>query len=190
MPEQWKPIPGYEGLYEVSDEGKVRSLNRVVTVKRGGSPGFSMQLQGKELICDTNPEGYKTAHLSKKGKVKTIKVARLVLQAFIGPCPEGMETRHKDGNNQNDSLKNLTWGTHLENMRDRYMHGTYLTGEKHCRAKLNDFQVRIIRRLTENKLRAGAVGGRILSYREIADIFGVSESCIGMIKNQESRVNG
>jgi hypothetical protein len=77
-------------------------------------------------------------------------VHRLVLEAFVGPCPDGMECRHLDGNPSNNRLDNLAWGTHSENERDKVRHGTSGTvcqlGIANASAKLTDEKVREMRR--------------------------------------------
>lgn len=81
------------------------------------------------------------------GTSKTFTVARLILEAFVGPCPEGLEACHYDGDCTNNALKNLRWDTHIENEKDKERHGTRLKGEKFWSAKLTIEQVREIREL-------------------------------------------
>jgi hypothetical protein len=81
------------------------------------------------------------------GKLKTYTVSRLVLFAFVGPCPEGMECCHNDGNHTNNQVDNLRWDTPKENQADRAKHGTSNQGVRNRSAKLNEEQVREIRRL-------------------------------------------
>lgn len=90
----------------------------------------------------------------KHKKHKTQYVHRLVLETFIGPCPTGKECRHLDGNPSNNSVENLQWATHSENMNDMKEHGTQfiqtIRGEKHCRSKIKDKDVLRIRELIFN----------------------------------------
>jgi hypothetical protein len=123
----WKAIPGYEGLYEVSDDGCVRGLKR-----------------GKALRPGHNKQGRLQVVLCKDGITSRRQVHGLVLRAFVGP-PNGLECRHLDGNHLNNALYNLCWGTHLENMRDKKAHGTHRAGQEHPRAKLTWEQVSDIR---------------------------------------------
>jgi hypothetical protein len=95
-------------------------------------------------------------------------VHRLVLEAFVGPCPEGLETRHLDGNPSNNRLENLVWDTHANNMADGIRHGTRPRGESHWQSKLTDRKVRQVRRLA-------AMGQ---GYTEIGRRFGVNEHTI------------
>lgn len=125
--EEWKPVVGYEGSYEVSRSGLVRSVPRTVH-RRNGSP---MKLQGRVLRPYTDWKGYELVNLLNMGAGKTTRVHRIVLAAFVGPCPEGHEALHRDGNPSNNRLENLRWGTSLENMADKVKHGTMFPS--HCR---------------------------------------------------------
>jgi hypothetical protein len=131
MIERWLPVPGYEGLYEVSDAGSVRSVPRVVLrsviipVKRAGKllKGTPRQHHGDLKV-----------YLCKNGRPTTCLVHRLVLLAFVGPCPPGYECLHDDGNPANNVLSNLHWGTPLENAQDMLRHGTnYCARKTMCR---------------------------------------------------------
>ena len=120
--EQWKPVPGYEGLYEVSNLGRVRSLDRTKT--------NGHKWKGRILKQPSLRSGYKLVSLWKNGKQKSALVHRLVLFAFVGAQPEGRETRHKDGNNSNNTLDNLSWGTPSENNLDIVDHGNHIHASK------------------------------------------------------------
>lgn len=115
--EVWKPVKGYEGLYEVSDLGNIRSLDREVEVSNGRT-AWVRKYPGKEIAKTPQVGGYLRTRLSIKGKSSTPLIHRVVLEAFVGECPEGMETRHLDGDPTNNRLSNLTWGTSQENKWD------------------------------------------------------------------------
>jgi len=104
---------------------------------------------------------------------KTVLAARIVATTFLGPCPEGMEVCHGDGNRQNSRLDNLRWDTHQANMMDSIRHGTNhcLTnfGERHGQHKLTDEQIREIRNI-----------GDRLKLREISATYGIS---VGQVSN-------
>lgn len=108
----WLPVPGYEGLYEVSDRGMVWSIPRPRT---GGGLLKPGRTRG----------GYKQVALCKDGKQKSWKVAVLVAVAFLGPRPVGLDVCHGDGNNQNDSAGNLRYGPRGSNIHDQVLHGTH-----------------------------------------------------------------
>lgn len=90
--------------------------------------------------------GARYVNLRIKGRYRNFYVSRLVLQAFVGPCPEGMEACHWDGNKENNSLSNLRWDTHVNNLADDLRNGTRLLGEQRSWiAKLTEQAVKQIR---------------------------------------------
>ena len=124
MSEQWKPIPGWEGYYEVSNQGKVRSLDRITSagnIKRG------------RLMKLGTVAGYKHVALCVNGQVTQRKVHQLVLEAFVGPCPKGHLVCHKDGSRDNNHIENLRWGTPTSNNLDTIRHGRHKQASAtHC----------------------------------------------------------
>ena len=128
-PEVWKPIPGFDGAYEVSDWGRVRSIDRIITTKAG----TKQRRQGRVLTPTANTGGYLKVGLGRLGRAKTLQVHRLVLEAFVGPCPEGHECCHNDGDPTNNNLSNLRWDTPSGNALDSVLHGTHPHAAKtHC----------------------------------------------------------
>lgn len=121
MTEQWKPIPGWEGCYEVSDQGRVRSLERKTWCPRGA--GF-WRTVGTKTLSPGLVRGYERVSLQRNGHLENVSVHRLVLLAFIGPCPEGMEACHNDGDKRNNHLSNLRYDTSSANHLDRNRHGS------------------------------------------------------------------
>jgi hypothetical protein len=113
--EKWKDITGYEGLYQVSDQGRVRSLDRKVKSKGSGSYLRKGQLIKPKMRRD----GYPSVGLRADGGRKFFLVHRLVLEAFVGVRPEGMEARHLNDVKSDARLENLVWGTRSENNYDR-----------------------------------------------------------------------
>lgn len=105
--EIWKQVVGYEGLYEISNEGRVR---RIATDNYhwGNTPI-------EQRILKPRFAEYKTVHLSKHGVVKTVKIARLVAHAFISNPFDKPQVNHKDGDKYNDTVDNLEWCTRSEN---------------------------------------------------------------------------
>jgi hypothetical protein len=121
-PERWLPVVDYEGLYMVSDLGNVRSLHKSARRRLRGdllSPAFAGE----------DPPHW-CVSLTKGGKAKTWRIHRLVMEAFVGPCPEGQEVRHGPGGNLDSRLVNLCYGTHTENVADMVRDGTRLRGEQ------------------------------------------------------------
>lgn len=120
MSETWRPLPT-QPEYEVSDIGRVRSTDRVITL----SDGRRRSLKGRILKPRLSPNGgYPVVHLNGKPRL----VHRLVLLAFVGPPDEGKQCRHLDGDPTNNNLSNLRWGTPAENNADQVSHGTRAGG--------------------------------------------------------------
>ena len=165
--EEWRDVVGYEGLYQVSNFGNMRSVTRMVKNRHG-----MRTVHGIGLCTYVPYSGYTTIGLRDCGPRKTFSVHRLVLEAFIGSCPDGMCACHWDGDRSNNILSNLRWDTPAENSADAKRHGTRCIGELHGRSKLSNFGVRVIRRL----LSAGDV-----THREIGEVFGDSRACVGLI---------
>lgn len=106
--------------------------------------------KGKRKDGKTNKLPYKRVYLYKStGNKCAFLVHRLVLESFIGPCPEGMETRHLNGKHDDNRLSNLCWGTQKDNYKDKILHGTHQRGEKNPRTKLINKQVLEIRKLVD-----------------------------------------
>lgn len=123
--EEWCAIPGQEGRYEVSNLGRVRSLRR-----RGKSHGVGYDRPRPEPLVmrlDTTPDGYRTVHLAGSPRRR---VHRLVLEAFVGPCPAGHEGSHLNGDRADNRLANLRWLIHVENETHKVLHGTLPTGDR------------------------------------------------------------
>ena len=162
MEEVWKDIPGYEGSYQVSTLGRVKSLPRVVQIPCYGT----RTLSEKMLRLSRCTSGHLYVNLRKDGSTHHSEIHRLVMLAFVGPCPPGMEVCHNDSNPQNNRLDNLRYDTHLNNQIDMAYVGN------RSRQKLSVDDVLRIRA----RLKRGEVG------RRLAAEYGVSQSCISAIK--------
>lgn len=127
MSEIWKSVVGFEGLYEVSDLGRVRNRHGKV---------LQHSYVGK----------YPHLPLRKNGRQYGRLIHRAVLEAFKGPCPKEHEGAHDDGDPENNKLGNLFWKTRTANALDKHRHGTMMRGETHPNADLSDRQVAQIRR--------------------------------------------
>lgn len=124
MKEQWKPVVGLEGQYEVSTFARVRSLPREwQQVSRLGRV-HAHRVKGRMLKPGVASNGYYTVAL---GRGNTRTVHSLVAEAFIGPCPKGQEVRHKNGKRTDSRLVNLEYGTRTDNIRDAIRHGTWVS---------------------------------------------------------------
>lgn len=129
--EEWRPVVGFEGLYEVSNHGRLRSVARTITRHNGRTQPIPQRI----LKLKPNPQGYWRIGLTKELADRQVFhfVHRLVLEAFIGPCPDGMQCRHLDGNPGNNFVTNLRWGTSSENNLDKVGHGTHPQARRtHC----------------------------------------------------------
>jgi hypothetical protein len=165
MTETWKDIPGYEGHYQVSDLGRVRSVDRRVrTVAKNGAES-TRAVPGCLLSASRHSQGY----LQVKMGARTYIVGPLVLAAFVGPRPDGMECAHGDGAKTNNALTNLRWATPAENSADRIRHGTSGKGAENAGAKLTPAQVQAVREST------GPQG-------VTAALFGVTQATVSKIK--------
>ena len=136
--ELWKPLYGCEN-YEVSDLGRVRHVRRKAALK------FS-----------TIGSGYLAFGCQLNGRRATKYVHRAVLESHVGPCPDGLEARHLNGDKTDNRLSNLEWSSHMENCSDKKRHGTSQHGEAHNMAILSESQVVEILSSTE-KAKSAAV---------------------------------
>jgi hypothetical protein len=118
--ENWKDIPGYEGRYQVSDQGRVRSLDALVLCSGPVKGAYYSRKKGRVLRPGRMPLGHLSVAL---GKGNSQCVHKLVLISFIGAALEGYECLHRNGVPDDNRLDNLHWGTRSENMKDAYAHG-------------------------------------------------------------------
>lgn len=149
--------------YEITSRGNVYSLKNGKRIK---------------IKQRTNKAGYKSVELSKNGRTKFYYVHRLVLEAFVGSCPEGMECRHfPDRDPANNNLWNLSWSDRVTNHADKIIHGTSFRGIKVNTAKLTPKLVRRIRKLHRSKKYL---------QKELAKMFRVSQPNISSIVLKQS----
>lgn len=172
MKEKWKDIEGYEGFYQISNMGRVKSLGgQCGTVKR------------KEKIRSTSltKDGYEKIRLNSQGKDTTKRIHRLVAEAFI-PNPNNKDTvNHIDGNKQNNIETNLEWVDRSEQMIHAYDLGLKRSriGSKNANAKLTDEQVKEIRKLyVPYSKEFGTVA--------LSKKYGVSNRVIGLIVSNKA----
>lgn len=169
--EVWRPIPRFEGRYEASNLGRLRNLDRIVHKRIHGV--ISEQFyKGRIIGGKAQSDGYCLATLGGK-KGGRWAIHRMVLEAFVGDCPAGMEGCHGDGKPSNNALYNLRWDTHFANNQDRKRHGNYAVGESHPMSKI-----------TEEKARLIAADER--KTRDIVAAYGVSKNMVYRIKSKTS----
>lgn len=156
-----RPIPNLDG-YAASADGSVWTELKM----RGRGANRMMHKSGvwRRLPAGPDKHGYRIirvgAGVAGGGKSRKLYVHRLVLEAFVGPCPDGMECRHLNGDRGDCRPENLAWGTRGENQLDRADHGTSNRGEAHWRSKLNSEQVSEIKRLLSLGERGSAIARR------------------------------
>ena len=144
--EIWKDIEGYEGLYQVSNKGRVKSFHSG---------------EGKIIKLGTHPQGYKLVVLSKRGQTKTCRVHRLVAQAFI-PNPENLPVvNHKDENPSNNNVENLEWCTQKHNVN----HGTCQERKENAKKKSKETG---LKRVVDRRYLLGKFSKRT---GELVDVF-------------------
>ena len=171
--EVWKCVVGWEGVYEVSDQGRVRSLDRVVSAPSRWGHLVQQRRRGRIMSGHAKSHGYVRVALQHEGAATYAYVHALVLQAFRGARPEGHETRHLNGLRSDNRLLNLDYGTHRDNQMDRVKHGTSNRGERHGLAKLTESAVRAIR-------------GDTAPARDLALRYGCSPSLINNVRRGSS----
>lgn len=126
---EWRPVVGYEGYYEVSGVGQVRGCQRVV----GAANGKTKVIKPKLMTLTPMDSGHLTVEFRRDNRRKRMLVHRVVLEAFVGPQPEGMEGCHRNGDPRDNRLENLYWGTRSDNVRDAVSHGTHRWAKRtHC----------------------------------------------------------
>lgn len=176
--EEWRPVVGYEGLYEVSSCGRVKSLDRLCE----SSKRSDQWLKGKILKPKINPHRQNrcTVALNKNGNTSYRYVSRLVLTAFVGAAPPNHDAAHWDGDPVNNALSNLRWASVSENMADKIRHGTATYGSRNGASLLSEEEVMMIRRLYKRE------SYHVSNAKELAKLFGVSRRVILKIVNNSS----
>lgn len=188
----WRAMPGYKGLYEVSNGGSVRSIDRIVWVKGHCHyrkfPGVLL----KPIPIKTGMH-YLSVDLQKEGNRTKFCIHTLVLRAFKGPRPPGKQARHLNGNICDNRNSNLKWGTARKNNQDKHRHGTVIKGIDIHNSVLTEKKVRKIRRLyaipqSSNAKRTQGTrpNSRKYSLRHLANRFHVTCCCIYRVVSNKS----
>ena len=173
--EVWKPIENYQGYYSVSNLGRIRSEERVVPHKRSGSK----TIREKILAPGLNRHGYLLAYLTQNGVKKTMKIHRLVAEAFLDNPNNLPAVNHKNGLKIDNSVDNLEWCSFAANNQHAYDSGLKKAakGSKNGLAKLTELDVELIREM---------VSIWKMQQKEIAKLFGVGKSAICKIVNRQN----
>ena len=177
MKEVWKDISGYEGYYQVSTSGNVRSKTRKVY-----NPRYGEQLRlGKMLSPAINKNGYVQVGLSKNGIRKSLKVHSLVAKAFLKEITGKKEVNHKDGNKLNNHIDNLEWCNRSENVLHAFRSGlkTKPKGAKNGQSKITSKEVLEIRSIYKGR-------GNGPSLDKIAEMYNLGRSQVTRIVKRQS----
>ena len=167
MKEIWLPISRYEGFYEISNLGRVRSLPRLVR----NTKTSNRVIQPRILKTYPHPGGYLCVKLSKSRGREAFYIHRLVAFAFHGQPENGQEVLHYDGKKTNNAASNLSWGSRKDNFQDRYRLGEAVIGERHGCHKLTEKDVLKIRKDSR-------------FYKVVAADYSVCHATISMIKRR------
>jgi hypothetical protein len=151
--EVWLPVVGFEGMYEVSNRGRVRSCTRTVMftrVRKEILQQCTVVRRSRMLVCHGQQNtGYLAVNLSREDTVRRCVVHRLVMLAFAGPEPAGHQVNHINGNKQDNRLENLAWVTPAENTRHAFARGLRFTRRGYkVKYRVTPTQVVEIRRLS------------------------------------------
>lgn len=163
--EQWRPVAGYEGLYEVSSFGRVRSLPR--TTRKCDDRLYSVKGRILKQVGKA-PYGHMRVFLSKNGKLATHYVHCIVAEAFLGPRPAGLYVCHGLNGVTDNAVNNLSYQTPAANQKDRFRDGTNVVGSKCSWSKLKEQNILEIR-------RAAGLG---VPQNELAEQYNVSKATI------------
>lgn len=164
--EEWRDIPGYEGYYQASNRGNIRSLDREVK----HSDGHTRKIKGQP-IKPSPTQGYLKVTLRKNGTQKTQSVHRLVASAFLGDITDKIVC-HKNDIGFDNHVDNLYIGEHKNQYEDRVQNGNHGNGEKNSQAKLTKKDVLMIRKMANTDM----------TNKKIAELFDISPSYVSDLK--------
>ena len=176
MNEIWKDVVGYEGFYQASSLGRIKSMARPINYISLGKTKTS-NLKTKILRCTKNNQShYWSVRLCIDGIKKRKYVHSIVTEAFLGPCPAGHQCAHLNGDNQDNRSNNLAWVTPKENQFHRTLHGTGMAGDLHWNSRLSERDIPSIRRRYAN--------GE--SLKNLAEYFGSTTKAIWAAANRRT----
>lgn len=170
--EIWKDIKGYENLYQISNLGNVRSLDRY-KVTKGRYGEMKAKIKGKVLIPCINHDGYKEIVLSKNGKSKMYRLHRIVAEAFINNDENKNQVNHKNGNKLDNRAENLEWCTCKENIQHALKNNLIK-----CERRINQYDLKM------NFIKEWR------SISEIKRVLNISDSNIIKVCNEERNSAG
>ncbi len=166
--ERWRPVRDFEGFYEVSNMGRIRSLARWVSARDG-----KRLIEGKVIDGSKSRAGYQKVELCAGPNRRYCMIHQAVAEAFVPG--NGVLVRHLDGDPSNNCAENLAWGSFKDNEDDKRRHGRVPVGERHPNAKLNDQVVRSIRRMSDQGF----------SQLRIAKELGLNRGVVGVVVRRE-----
>jgi hypothetical protein len=175
--EEWMPVVGYEGYYEVSSLGRVKSLDRIIPFDKPITGPTTRHIRERMLKAAMASSGYIGVTLAKHRTKKTGSIHRMVLEAFRGECPKGHVACHENGKRWDSRLDNLRWDTRQANEADKHAHGTKLYGSRNPNYSIPDKDV--------VKMRQMYAAGWIKA--DIARFFGISKPHATKICNGQMR---
>lgn len=167
--QEWRPVVGWEDFYEVSDQGNVRSkVRRAVT-------NFGERSYGGKPVKRIDRR-YSVVNMTDGKRRQQQMIHLMVLTAFYGPCPDGMQGCHENGDSRDPRLSNLRWDTPKGNHADKKRHGTSQVGERNGNSRLSNSQVAEIKASAERTV-------------DLAERFGVSATAIKYHRNGKKTSN-
>ena len=176
--EVWKDVIGYEGYYQVSSLGRIKSVERLVLYKEDYSGPAYKRVRERMLKLTEHQSGHLYVNLCKNSIVTRFFVHTLVLTAFVGKRPKGLECRHyPDRDPGNNKIQNLQWSDHFTNLSDREEQGTALLGSKSPMSKLTEDQATEIR-------KRYAAGG--ISQQSLGNEYGVGQATLSVLINKKT----
>lgn len=179
MKECWRDITDYEGMYQISNSGNVRGLDRTIVTRLG----VKQKIKGMVMKQALNHKGYPIIYLSAKNKCKTMSVHRIVAKAFIDNSNKYPEVNHIDGNKENNNVENLEWCTPSQNCL--HAHATGLRTSKHMKRlrKLTFPQVEMMREMWTHSLNTQCTQkrGKPFSQRWLGKCFGIDKQTVEAI---------
>lgn len=172
--EEWRPVLGYEGLYEVSSLGRVKSLGRTMQysrIRKGVNEFVTRTIRGR-IMSPGLSHGYRQVSLfSSEGARSGRWVHVLVCEAFHGPRPGNAEASHLNGVSSDNRAENLCWESASANQLRKREHGTMQAGERHRNAKLNWDSVACIRILDQAGVKPATIARSFMvSHKAISRI--------------------